>query len=184
MKLLLHAALALVVLMASSCGAAAIETSGPSLLPPHERDDLAALFDPLVLPLGYLVTRAALIERSTYEVNPGGGHLAIYLAPTADISTDQIADDFVAIVGTFLPLVFERWPNLNSFDVCQEPFGSTKETPPSLTIIDLTRDAATGVAWAELDLAGIIALNERAGISVFARSAVRDSATWRQATEG
>ena len=184
MKHLLHAALALVVLMASSCGAAATETTEPSLLPPHERDDLATLFDPMVSPLGYKVTRGSLVDRSTYEVDADGGHLAIYLAPTADISTDQFANDFVAIVRTFLPFVFEQWPNLNSFDVCQEPFESTDETPPSLTIIDLTRDAAAEIAWSELDLAGIIALNERPGISVFARTAVRDSATWRQATEG
>ena len=184
MKRRLLVALALVVLTANACGAATTETTEPALLPPHERDDLAALFDPMVSPLGYKVTRGSLIERSTYEVDADGGHLAIYLAPTADISTDQFANDFVAIVGTFLPFVFEQWPSLNSFDVCQEPFESSDETPPSLTIIDLTRDAAAEVAWAELDLAGIIALNERPGISVFARTAVRDSAAWRQATEG
>jgi len=50
----------------------------------------------MVSPLGYKVTRASLIERSTYEVDADGGHLAIYLAPTADISTDQFANDFVA----------------------------------------------------------------------------------------
>jgi hypothetical protein len=180
----LAAAIALAVMVASACGSEAAAPANPALLPPHERGDLAELFDPMVAPLGYTVTRAALIDRSTYAVDPDGGHLALYLAPVADISTDQFADDFVAIVGTFLPFVFEQWPNLNSFDVCQEPFGSTEETPPSLTIIDLTRDAAAGVAWGELDLGGIIALNERSGISVFARATIRESATWRQAAEG
>jgi hypothetical protein len=178
----LVAAMALAAVMTTSCGADTSRTSEPALLPPHERDDLAELFDPMVAPLGYSVTRASLIDRSTYAVDPDGGHLALYLAPNTDISTDQFANDFVGIVATFLPFVFEQWPNLNS--VCQEPFGSTEETPPSLTIIDLTRDAAAGVAWGELDLAGIIALNEKTGISVFARTAVRDSATWRQAAGG
>jgi len=177
----LAAAMAFVAVAASSCSGGTTETAEPELLPPHERDDLAALFDPMVAPFGYAVTRASLIERSTYSVDPDGGHLALYLAPTTDISTDQFAEDFVGLVQVFLPLVFERWPNLISFDVCQEPFGSTDETPPSLTVIDLTRDAAAGVGWEELDLAGIIALNERPGISVFARTSIRDSATWREA---
>jgi hypothetical protein len=177
----LAAAMAFVAVAASSCSGGTTETTEPAPLPPHERDDLAALFDPMVAPLGYTVTRASLIERSTYAVDPDGGHLALYLAPTADISTDQFAGDFVGLVQVFLPLVFERWPNLTSFDVCQEPFGSTDETPPSLTVIDLTRDAAAGVAWEGLDLAGIIALNERPGISVFARTSIRESTTWREA---
>lgn len=173
----LAVAVALVVL-ASSCATDAAE---PALLPPYERADLAALFDPLVNPLGYQVTRASLIDRSTYEVDPSGGHLAIYVAPTSDISADRFAEDFVGLVQVFLPFVFAEWPKLNSFDVCQEPFDSTDTTPPSLTIIDLTREAAAGVAWETLDLGGIIDLNERVGISVFARRQVRESATWRDA---
>ena len=84
-------------------------------------------------------------------------------------------------VTVFLPFVFDRWPELHSFDVCQEPFNSTAETPPSLTIIDLTREAAATVDWGQLDLAGLIDLNQKQGISVWARAQVRDSATWRAA---
>lgn len=177
----LAAAVMLFALAASACTGEAGTTTQPALLPPHERDDLAALFDPLVEPLGYQVTRASLIDRSTYQVDADGGHLALYVAPLNDISADQFAADFPSLVGVFLPFVFDQWPELHSFDVCQEPFNSTDETPPSLTIIDLTRDAAATVEWGQLDLAGIIDLNQKQGISVWAREAVRDSATWRAA---
>lgn len=171
----------LVALVASACSGQAGTTTQPALLPPHERDDLAALFDPLVEPLGYQVTRASLIDPSTYQVDAEGGHLALYVAPLTDISADQFAVAFPSLVAVFLPFVFDRWPELHSFDVCQEPFNSTEETPPSLTIIDLTRQAAATVEWGQLDLAGLIDLNQKQGISVWARAQVRDSATWRTA---
>ena len=177
----LAAVMVLLAVVASACTGQAATTTSPALLPPHERDDLAALFDPLVEPLGYQVTRASLIDRSTYQVDAEGGHLALYVAPLTDISTDQFAASFPSLVAVFLPFVFDRWPELHSFDVCQEPFNSTAETPPSLTIIDLTREAAATVEWGQLDLAGVIDLNQKQGISVWAQAQVRDSATWRAA---
>ncbi len=177
----LAAVLVLLAVVANACTGQAETTMQPALLPPHERDDLAALFDPLVEPLGYRVTRASLIDRSTYQVDAEGGHLALYVAPLTDISADQFAAAFPSLISVFLPFVFDQWPELHSFDVCQEPFNSPDETPPSLTIIDLTRQAATTVEWDQLDLAAVINLNEKEGISVWARAAVRDSATWRAA---
>lgn len=177
------AALILVAFTAGACGREAATTTEPALLPPYEQDDLAALFDPVLAPLGYQVTRASLIDRSTNQVDPEGDHLAIYLAPLNDTSPDQFAADFPSLVGVFLPFVFNRWPLLRSFDFSQEPFGLANDAPPSLTTIDLTRDAAAGVDWEGLDLAGIIALNKRSGISVWARTAVRESAIWRQAAD-
>jgi hypothetical protein len=175
------AALVVTAMAAAACGGATTATTLPATLPPHERTDLAEMFDPLVAPLGYHLTRAALIDRSTYAVDPSGGHLAIYLAPNADIALDTFASDFLGLVQVFLPVVFERWPELHSFDVCQEPFNSEAETPPSLTIIDLTRETAALIDWAALDLAALIGLNEREGVSVWARMEVRDTATWSAA---
>ncbi len=175
------AALALAVLAVGACSGGISTPTEPALLPPHERDDLAALFDPMVESLGYQVTRASLIDRSTYQVDADGGHLAIYVAPTADVSSDQFAMDFPLLTSVFLPFVFDQWPELDSFDLCQEPFNSTDDTPPSLTVIDLTRDAAAAVAWGELGLTEIIALDSRQGISIWARMEVRNSATWSEA---
>ncbi len=159
----------------------AVTTAPQEPLPPYERDDLVAIFDPLVEPLGYRVTRASLFNRTTFEVTAEGAHLALYVAPLSDISDDQFARDFPSLVKVFLPLVFDRWPDLTSFDVCQEPFDSAEETPPSLTLIDLGREAAAGVAWESLDLAGLIELHEITGIGVWANLGVRESATWQDA---
>jgi hypothetical protein len=162
-----------------------VATTVPAPLPPHEREALAEIFDEVVEPLGYRVTRAALITRESYAVDPEGDHLAIYLAPLDDISFEQFASDLPAIAGVFLPHVFDRWPGLVSFDVCQEPFASDAATPPSLTIIDITREAAALVDWAAIDLEGLIDLGESTdGIVVWARPAVRDSTAWQAAING
>lgn len=178
-----RAALALVGVLAF--GACADPAESATSLPPHERDALAAIFDPLVEPLGYRVTRAALITRDTYVVDPAGDHLAIYLSPLDDIGFDRFATDLPAITEVFLPLVFERWPALASFDVCQEPFASESQTPPSQTIVDLTREAAALVEWNGIDLAGLIDAGATIdGIAVWARAGVRDSVPWQAALHG
>jgi hypothetical protein len=154
-------------------------------LPPHDLTALAEIFDPIVEPLGYRVTRGALITRETYAVDPEGDHLAIYLAPVTDISFDTFASDLPAITAVFLPLVFDRWPALASFDVCQEPFASEAATPPSQTIVDLTREAAGVVDWDGIDLAGLIrAGSDVDGLTVWARGDVLNSDTWQSAAGG
>lgn len=160
---------------------AAPATDPTEPLPPHERDDLAAIFDPMVEPLGYRITRASVFDRTTFEVGGEGAHLALYVEPIADISDDQFARDFPALVKIFLPLVFDRWPALDSFDLCQEPFGHQEETPPSLTLIDISREPAAGIEWQSLDLAGLIDLHQIVGIGVWANLGVRESDTWQKA---
>lgn len=169
--------------LADTTSTTAAPTTTARPLPPHEKEDLVEALGAIALPLGYEISRAALIDRDTYEVTPEGGHLAIYLAPVSDLSVDEFAADLPAIASAFIPLVFDRWPELESFDVCQEPFGSEQETPPSLTIVDLTREAAQELDWALVDLPTLIgAASEVDGLTVWARSAVRNSATWQAAT--
>jgi hypothetical protein len=141
----------------------------PSPLPPHELDDLAAVFDPIVQPLGYRVTRASLIDRSSLETTPDGNHLAIYLRPTGDIGDEGIAADFAPLVRTFIPFVFERYPGLESFDFCQEPFGVFENVPPSQTLFDVERSAVDSLDWSDVDLATLLDYRELDGVLVWAR---------------
>lgn len=182
------AAAALLALAVSACGAGggSADTAPAADLPPHEVADLAAMFDPLVAPLGYRVTRGALITRATYVVEPTGDHLAIYVAPIDDIGADRFASDLVPLLRVFLPLVFDRWPGIMSFDICQEPFGAVEETPPSQTIVDVRRSAAATVDWSRIELPELIALGATVdGLAVWARpGGVRDSGTWQSAVNG
>ena len=155
-------------------------------LPPADFASLAAIFDPIVAPMGYRVGRAALIDRTTYRETPGGTHLALYLTPLEAKSADDYVADFVPMAKAFVPGVFDAWPDLISFDVCQEPFeweGST--TPPGLTIFDIDREAADEIDWGSVDLAGLIAADAAlGGLDIHAQHEIRSTAVWSDASGG
>jgi hypothetical protein len=159
--------------------------SGGGDLPPTDFDTLAAIFDPLVEPLGYRLGRAALIDLATYEESPEATHFAVYLTPLAAKSPDEYAAEIMSVARVFLPAVFETWPGLESFDVCQEPFEFEGDTPPpGLTVLEVDRATAEAIDWASLDLAGLLdARQEHAGLFLHAQSAIKSSATW-EAAEG
>lgn len=159
--------------------------SDGSDLPPTDFDTMAAIFDPLVEPLGYRLGRVALIDLETYEESPDATHLAVYLTPLAAKTPDEYATELVPVARVFLPAVFATWPGLESFDVCQEPFEFEGDAPPpGLTVLEVDRAAAEAVDWASIDLAGLLdARQVHAGLFLHAQSVIRDSATW-QAAEG
>ena len=150
------------------------------LLPPHDFERLAAMFDPVVAPLGLTVARASLVDTTTYTTSPSGSHLAVYVVPDEDLDPDGYAANVVPLARAFLPLVFERWPELQSFDVCQEPYGWLGTgTPPSITVLDLDRETAAEIDWGSVDLAGLIALaGAEPSLTVSAVAEVRESETW------
>lgn len=129
--------------------------------------------------------RATLIDLETYEESPEATHLAVYLTPLAAKSPDEYASELVPVARVFLPAVFDTWPGLESFDVCQEPFEFEGDSPPpGLTVLEVDRAAAEAIDWTTLDLAGLLdARQEHAGLFLHAQSAIRDSATW-EAAEG
>lgn len=132
-------------------------------LPPAQRAKLAKLFQPELKPLGLKITRALLQDLETYEVDPLGTHLALYVEPrSADYTGADYVENFSKLVNRFLPRVFERWPGLESFDICQEPLGDPRAAPPPATQIFLTRDALTKVAnWRKATLAQLMAAAPR-----------------------
>jgi hypothetical protein len=159
--------------------------SGGSDLPPADFATLAAIFDPLVEPLGYRLGRGTLIDPETYEESPDATHLAVYLTPLAAKSPDEYASDLVPVARVFLPAIFETWPGLESFDVCQEPFEFEGDgPPPGLTVLEVDRAAAEAVDWETIDLARLLdVLQVQAGLFLQAQRAIQDSATW-EAAEG
>jgi hypothetical protein len=123
------------------------------------------MFDPQLKPLGLRLARGALIERSTTTYSPSskGGHLALYVEPIGRYSNAQYLDGVVEVTRLFAPEIFDRWPGLESFDVCQEPLSSVdaSDEPPAVTVVDLTEEQARAIDWDDVDLADLLAASMR-----------------------
>ena len=153
------AALALAMLATAFTTAGAGAASPARRLPPPDRDDLARIFDPMLEDLGLRTTRARLQNLDTYDTDPKGRHLAIYVEPIDDDYTDaEYIENFTETAKIFLPLVYKRWKGLKSFDVCQEPRVSEddREEPPARTQLLVTRKGAKGVRWRDITLVEIL----------------------------
>ena len=120
--------------------------------PPVEAAALEPLYRDALREIGLvLTTRGGLIDRSGdgYRKSADGTHLALYLEPAGARSTVEYVDGIAEASRVFLPDVFERWPDLESFDVCQEPAPDPQEPkdPPPVTQIEVTREQAAAVDW-------------------------------------
>jgi hypothetical protein len=128
-------------------------------LPPDNRDALARIFDPPLRKLGLRTTRARLQNLRTYETDPRGRHLAVYVEPIDDTYADaDYVANFAAVARVFLPMVYDRWNGLESFDVCQEPRQSDdpRPEPPPVTQLVVTRAAREEVRWKHATLADVL----------------------------
>jgi hypothetical protein len=130
-----------------------------SELPPPDVKALTALFSDKLQPYGLRITRGLLQNPSNYKPDPEGTHLALYVEPkSAQYSTADYVNNFSKLTHEFVPLVFNRWPGLESFDICQEPLNDTREAPPPVTQIYLTRDALDRVSnWKKASLTELLA---------------------------
>ena len=143
---------------APAAPAGALTPAGPGLPPPQEAA-IARLFNPQLARLGLHVSRASLEQPPRYTPSATGRHLAVYAVPTGSYSGADYQRNITAVARIFLPLVFKRWRNLESFDVCQEPLPSIDPRPeaPPLTQVFVTRRGAARVDWAHASLADFVA---------------------------
>ena len=129
----------------------------------YDRDQIDAVLGDELAALGMVITRASIIDtvNGVYTPTPEGNHLAIYVEPmSADF--DDYASSTVDLARLLLPSVFERWPTITSFDICQEPPPGVddRETPQSVTVLEVTREGAGRVDWSSIDLADLTSLPE------------------------
>lgn len=130
---------------------------GPDLsgdLPPLEAAALVDLYADELADLGVVLTdRGGLVDELTYEADPDGTHLSLYVAPEGDRDEETYLDGLVDVTEVFARDVFARWPGLVSFDVCQETV-PTDGAPTGVprTQVTLTREAAAAVDWASTDI--------------------------------
>ena len=146
-------ALSLLGVLAPAAGAA------PPNLPPADVKALTKEFKAKLEPYGLRITRGLLQNPSTYKPDPEGTHLALYVEPkSAQYSTADYVKNFAKLTHEFVPMVFNRWSGLQSFDICQEPLNDTREAPPPVTQIFLTRAALDRVAnWKKASLTEVLA---------------------------
>lgn len=125
---------------------------GGGELPPAAASDLQAIYGDALAEVGVALTdRGGLIDRSGggYAPSATGDHLALYVTPIGDRTVPEYIDGIVDVAVVFDD-VFDRWPGLASFDVCQEPVDDDPEPgsePLPVTQIELTRAEAAAIDW-------------------------------------
>ena len=130
---------------------------------------LRELYDPALAKLGVRMTRAELIDitNSRYEPSNDGRHLAMYVEPIADYSNEQYVNGFWTVSALITPDVFARWPELESYDICQEPLPALDDSPEPfpVTQINITRAAAATIDWQDGDLVDLLTASRPIPIS-------------------
>jgi hypothetical protein len=147
----------------SSATAGAVARNGRRQLPPSSRKELVKLLGPKIEALGLHITRAALVDAENRR-SATGTHLALYVEPDGAYSRTDYLAGTTTVSRVFLPLVFDRWPGLRSFDVCQEPLPETDDRaePPPETQVFVLREGVDAVDWRHADLAELLAQGVRA----------------------
>ena len=160
---LLASVVAVAVLLAGCSGDddAATSEADRDRFPPGTADALRPLFADELGALELRLTRASLVATETdYSPSRRGTHLAVYVEPTSgSYSNADYITGLHRATDVFAPEVFERWPGLESFDVCQEPRpgDDDRETPTPLTQVNLTRAQAAEIDWDRADAATVVA---------------------------
>lgn len=130
-------------------------------LPPNDVGSLRRLYDPVLEQLGVRLTRGTLVDTSAgrYVPSNDGRHLALYVEPIGDYTNEQYVEGFWTISALITPDVFARWPDLESYDICQEPLPSVNDDhePFPITQINITRAAAASIDWEKGDLVDLLA---------------------------
>jgi hypothetical protein len=142
-------------------------------------------------PLGLRVSRGLLQNLETYKEDPNGTHLALYLEPTSSkYATVDYVHNFARITRVFVPMVFDRWKGLTSFDICQEPANDPRDEPPPVTQIFVTRSALDRVGtWKKATLRELLAAAPKdrrqrgADYYVYFDNDVRQDPTFQQAAD-
>jgi hypothetical protein len=159
----LTALLVSIIALVTVASAARASASRSATLPPSSRNELVKILAPRVVPLGLHITRAALVDARNHR-SAAGTHLAVYVEPDGEYSPADYVSGITTVSRAFLPFVFNRWPDLRSFDVCQEPLPGVDDRaePPPETQVFVLRRGVDSVDWKLTDIAGLLTQRTRA----------------------
>jgi hypothetical protein len=130
-------------------------------LPPPDAADLEPIYGEALAELGLRLTpRGGLIDRSNggYVASPTGRHLALYVEPIDDRTVTEYIEGIRSVAVVFAD-VFERWPALDTYDVCQEPAdpdGDQGPEPLPVTQIELSREEAGAIDWDTVSVVDLV----------------------------
>lgn len=123
-----------------------------------------------------LTNRGGLIDRRDggYVKSVEGRHYALYVEPVGDRTPEEYVYGLVDLTRVVAPELFERYPELESFDICQEPTADDDDRPepPATTQVELTRAQVEATDWEQFDLATLFALRD-AGATVVVATSLR-----------
>jgi hypothetical protein len=164
--------------------------SDEETLPPNDFDELADIFNPELRPLGLVLTRGALVDTDDggYRRSDEGNHLALYVEPTRSYTPEDYARGIVPSAQVFLPEVFERWPELETMDVCQEPIPGTddRDEPPPVTQLYVSRAESRSIEWRDVELPDLVATAARGnrGFTLYVSPAITSDPSYPRVTSG
>ena len=148
-----------------------------SPLPPGTLAELKPMIDPLVRPLALRLTRGSLVDHATGGPGPRPRHLALYVEPTTTFSDERFVATIAPLAAAVTPFVFARWPDLESYDICQEPSPGVDDRPEpeTVTVFEVSRDYAGGVDWRRAALSRLVddTANRRPGVLVAVTARLR-----------
>jgi hypothetical protein len=181
------AAGALASTAAVGCSSGSGDGDSAKALPRNDKAAIERVFAPALGRLGVRLTRGALVDLKSGKPSATGTHLAVYVEPTGAFTPEDYARGTVRTLRAFIPMAFERWGGLTSFDVCQEPLpaADARPEPPPITKVDLTKAASRKVRWDDLDLTRLLRDAKRLGpraLSVYAKPDVRITGIYQDAT--
>jgi hypothetical protein len=98
--------------------------------------------------------------------------------------------NFAKITRVFVPMVFNKWKGLRTFDICQEPANDPRAEPPPVTQIYVSRDALDRVGnWKQATLVELLSAAPKdrrqrgADYYVYFNSDVRNDPTFQSAAD-
>ena len=139
---------ALVLILPVACG----DDDGG--LPPGDDAGLEEVFQPFFDPLGLEFTYGGVVDYRD------GKHLQLYVEPAGPATDQQYLDRLVSSSRAIVPFLFDEFPELDTFDICQEPVPSgpgDADRPEPRTVVLLSREQAASVAdWSTATLADLL----------------------------
>jgi hypothetical protein len=168
---------------ASNTAPATSSTTTTSLPEPTE-DAIPEHMAPLIEPYGFEMQSSSISNRP--EI--GQQQLSLYVRPVKELEADAQAQAFIPLSAAVLPVMLERYPDIEWIDICQMKAGTPNgygesDSTETETRIELSRAVSAQLDWDNVDLGQLLALSrlDPKSLSIDGSDSVEASPTWTAA---